>query len=96
MMVLEFLLLPLRPLVLGRLGWEAAGWSRPLLAALLKSLDRLLQPPGRVVKSPGRVRLLQSLCRLPKSPGRLLRPPSQIRLLQEEPVRRWTRILEKA
>ena len=78
MMVLEFLLLPLRPLVLGQLGWEAAGWGWLLLAASLKSPGRLLQPPGRVVKSPGRVRLLQSPSRLLKSPGRLPQPPGQV------------------
>ena len=80
----------------GRLGREAAGWSRLLLAESMKSPGRLLRSPGRVLKSPGRVRLLQSPSRLPKFPRRLLGSSSRIRLLQEEPVRRWSLILVTA
>ena len=78
MMVLEFLLLPLLPLVLGWLGWEVAGWGRPPLGELLKSLGRLPQPRGRPMKSSGQVRLLQFLSRLVMSPSWLLQPPGRV------------------
>ena len=71
MKVLLFLQLPELQFAGGRLGWEAAGWSRLPPAVLKKSLGRLLQ-------SPGRVRLLQSPSRLPKSPRRLLGSSSRI------------------
>ena len=70
-----------RPLEPGRLGWEAAGWSRPPLAALIESLGRLLEPSGWVVKSSGRVRLPQSPSHLVRSSGRLPGPRSRIPLL---------------
>ena len=78
MKVLLFLRLPELQLARGRLGREAAGWSRLPLAESMKSPGRLLQSPGRVLKSPGRVRLLQSPGRLPNSPCRLLGSSSRI------------------
>ena len=89
MKVLLFLRLPELQFARGRLGREAAGWSRLPLADSMKS-------PGRVLKSPGRVRLLQSLGRLPNSPCRLLGSSSRIRLLQEEPAQRWNPTLAMA
>ena len=58
MKVLRFLQLLGLLLARGRLGREAAGWSRLPLAESMKSLGRLLQFLSRVLKSPGRVRLL--------------------------------------
>ena len=58
MKVLQFLLLPGLQLARGRLGREAAGWSRLPLAESMKSPGQLLQSPSRVPKSPGWVRLL--------------------------------------
>ena len=52
--------------------------------------------PGRVLKSPTRVRLRQSPGHLSKSPSRLLGFPSRIRLHQGQVVRRWNLILETA
>ena len=96
MKVLRFLRLSGLQLGRGRLGREAAGWSRLPLAESTKSPGRLLQSPSRVLKSTGRVRLLQSPSRLSKSPRRLLGSSSQIQLLQEEPTRRWSLILATA
>ena len=96
MKVLQFLLLLGLLLGRGRLGREAAGWSRLPLAASMKSPGRLLQSLGRALKSPGRVRQLQSLAHLPNSSCRLLGSSSRIRLLQEEPAQRWNPTLAMA
>ena len=96
MKVLQFLRLLELLLAQGRLGREAAVWSRLPLAVLMKSPGRLLQSPGRVLKSLGRVRLRQSPGQSSKSPCRLRDFLSRIRLFLAQAVRRWNPTLETA
>ena len=96
MKVLLFLQLPLVRLGRGRPGWEAVGWSPQPLADLKKSRGRLEQSPGRALES--LILLLQSPGWVLKSLGRLrlyvswsrIRPP------QAEPAHRLNLILVMA
>ena len=89
MKVLLFLRLPELQLARGWLGREAVGWSRLPLAESMKS-------PGRLLQSPGRVRLLRPPGRPSELPCRLIELSSRIQLLQEEPARRWNLTLVMA